>query len=109
MDTFHKVKNHHPFEIDAIVVLPDHLHAIWTLLKNDTDYAIRWMLIKSSFSRHLPTDERRNRSRILRDERGIWQRRYWEHLIRDEKDFTKHIEYIYTTNRLKMNFNSKSP
>ena len=94
-DTFHQVKSCHPFEIDAIVVFPDHLHAICTLPNPDTDYATRWMLIKSSFSRHLPTNERRNRSRILRDESGIWQKRYWEHFIRDEADFTKHVEYVY--------------
>jgi putative transposase len=53
------------------------------------------MLIKSGFSRKIPFGERRNRSRILRHERGIWQRRYWEHLIRNEEDFIRHIEYIH--------------
>ena len=94
-DTFRKVKYRHQFKIDAIVVLPEHLHAIWTLPKDDTDYATRWMLIKSNFSRNIPKGERRNISRILRHERGIWQRRYWEHLIRDEEDFIRHIEYIH--------------
>ncbi len=94
-ETFRQVKSRHPFKIDAIVILPDHLHAIWTLPTNETDYATRWMLIKSGFSRKIPFGERRNRSRILRHERGIWQRRYWEHLIRNEEDFIRHIEYIH--------------
>ncbi|MEK8015656.1 MAG: transposase [Candidatus Parabeggiatoa sp.] len=94
-DTFRQVKSRHPFKIDAIVVLPEHLHAIWTLPKDDSDYATRWMLIKSNFSRNVPKGERRNMSRISRHERGIWQRRYWEHMIRDEEDFIRHIEYIH--------------
>jgi putative transposase len=94
-ETFRQVKSRHPFKIDAIVILPDHLHAIWTLPTNETDYATRWMLIKSGFSRNIPFGERRNRSRILRHERGIWQRRYWEHLIINEEDFIRHIEYIH--------------
>jgi putative transposase len=65
------VKCRHPFKINAIVILPDHLHAIWTLPTNETDYATRWMLIKSG-SRQMPTGERRHLSRILRHERGIW-------------------------------------
>jgi len=78
-----KVKTHHPFILDAFVVLPDHLHAIWTLPENDNDFAKRWMLIKAGFSRQLPKNEIINKSRLKKGERGIWQRRYWEHLIRD--------------------------
>lgn len=89
------VKQRHPFHIDAFVVLPDHLHAIWTLPGHDADFSTRWMLIKAGFSRHIAKDEHRNASRISKGERGIWQRRYWEHLIRDEGDFERHVDYIH--------------
>jgi len=84
-----------PFRIDAIVVLPDHLHCIWTLPHDDKDFATRWAHVKSAFSRALPQTHRRNGSQILRREKGIWQRRYWEHLIRDEADFRSHIDYVH--------------
>ena len=90
-----KVKQAHPFNIDAMVVLPEHLHCIWTLPQDDADYGMRWGLIKAGFSRLIPTDERCSKSRIKRGERGIWQRRFWEHLIRDEKDFARHVDYIH--------------
>jgi putative transposase len=86
---------HHPFTIEAMVVLPDHLHAVWTLPDGDANYATRWRLIKSAFSRGLATDERISESRAARGERGIWQRRYWEHTIRDENDFSRHVDYIH--------------
>lgn len=89
------VKQRHPFHIDAFVVLPDHLHAIWTLPPDDADFATRWMLIKSGFSRRVAINERRSASRISKGERGIWQRRYWEHLIRDDADFERHVDYIH--------------
>ena len=94
-DVFRKVKRTHPFVIDAIVILPEHLHCIWTLPSGDTAYAKRWGLIKAGFSRAIPTTERRSVSRVKRGERGIWQRRYWEHLIRDEQDFKHHVDYIH--------------
>jgi REP-associated tyrosine transposase len=78
-----------------MVVLPDHLHAVWTLPENDPDFAMRWRLIKSAFSRSLVAGERISRSRIAKGERGIWQRRYWEHTIRDENDFARHMDYIH--------------
>ena len=90
-----KVKKQHPFKLDAMVVLPEHLHALLTLPQKDNDFATRWMLIKAGFSRQLPKLERINDSRKAKGERGIWQRRYWEHLIRDEKDFAKHVDYIH--------------
>ncbi|MCI5146354.1 MAG: transposase, partial [Candidatus Electrothrix sp. AR3] len=83
-----KVLTDHPFHIDAMVVLPDHLHAVWTLPEGDADFSIRWALIKAGLSRCIPAEERRSQSRITKGERGIWQRRFWEHLIRDEKDYT---------------------
>ena len=90
-----KVKKRHPFHLDAMVVMPDHLHVLMTLPKNDNDFAKRWMLIKSAFSRQLPITERINKSRMHKGERGIWQRRYWEHLIRDDKDYERHVDYIH--------------
>ena len=92
-----KVKQQHPFDIDAMVVLPDHVHTMWTLPKGDADYPKRWMLMKSEFSRRIPKGEYRRKSRINKGERGIWQRRYWEHLIRDERDYEQHVNYIHYT------------
>lgn len=89
------VKKAHPFHIDAMVILPDHLHALWTLPEWDADFAMRWALIKAGFSRQLPGGERRNKSRVSKGERGIWQRRYWEHLIRDDSNRARHVDYIH--------------
>jgi REP element-mobilizing transposase RayT len=81
--SFALVRRRHPFHIEAIVILPDHLHYLWRLPDGDADNAIRWGLIKAGFSRALPGDERISASRRSRGERGIWQRRFWEHQIRD--------------------------
>ncbi|MCW8854086.1 MAG: transposase [Gammaproteobacteria bacterium] len=94
-DVMNKVMKQHPFKVDAMVVLPDHLHAMWTLPLGDKDYPVRWMLIKSGFSRQMMKGERRSASRIKKAERGIWQRRYWEHLIRDDRDYEHHVNYIH--------------
>ena len=94
-ESIRRVKVPHPFEIDAMVVLPDHLHAIWTLPSDDADFATRWALIKAGFSRRLPKIEQISESRKSKGERGIWQRRYWEHLIRDDEDFVHHVDYIH--------------
>lgn len=94
-DVFRQVRNRHPFMIEGMVVLPDHLHCLWTLPPDDTDFARRWALIKAGFSRSLPAGEFRSPSRRARGERGIWQRRYWEHRIRDEADFAWHLDYIH--------------
>jgi putative transposase len=85
----------HLFAIDAFVVLPDHLHAVWTLPPDDCDFSTRWRLIKSRFAKALPKQERLSAIRVARGERGIWQRRFWEHLIRDEPDYARHVEYCY--------------
>ncbi|MBW7963953.1 REP-associated tyrosine transposase [Bradyrhizobium sp. BR 10261] len=85
----------HPFDIDAFVVLPDHLHAIWKLPPGDADFSVRWRLIKTRFAKALPANERLSAVRAARNERGIWQRRFWEHLIRDEADYARHVEYCY--------------
>lgn len=84
-----------PFEMLAIVVLSDHLHCIWRLPIDDADNANRWAHIKASFSRRLPRDEGRTGRRIVCRERGIWQRRYWEHLILDDDDLRRHTDYIH--------------
>ena len=89
------VRQAHPFEIVAMVVLPEHIHAIWHLPEGDTDYPLRWSQIKAGFSRKLPPGEVVTPSRAAKRERGIWQRRYWEHRIRDETDLARHIDYIH--------------
>jgi putative transposase len=85
----------HPVTMDAIVILPEHLHCIWQLPPDDEAYPTRWRLIKAHFSRLLESGEYRSRSRVRKGERGIWQRRYWEHLIRDEQDYARHVDYIH--------------
>jgi putative transposase len=90
-----RTRNRFPFHIDAFVVLPDHMHAVWTLPPDDSDFSLRWRLIKQHFARSLPRDEPISRVRRARGERGIWQRRFWEHLIRDDEDYRRHIEYCY--------------
>jgi putative transposase len=92
---FRSVRAQYPFKIEAAVILPDHLHAIWTLPEQDADFAMRWRLIKSAFSRGLPRGERISTSRVSKGERGIWQRRYWEHTLRDQEDFSRHLDYIH--------------
>jgi putative transposase len=89
------VKQRHPFHIDAWVVLPDHLHALWTLPPGDVDYSTRWALIKANFSRLIAHGEPVAASRLRKGERGIWQRRFWEHRIRDDDDFARHVDYIH--------------
>ena len=84
-----------PFATNAICILPDHLHAIWTLPPGDADFARRWSQIKSGFSRGLPPAQLRSRSQVQRREAGIWQRRFWEHAIRDDADFERHVDYIH--------------
>lgn len=89
------VRQRHPFEIVAWIVLPDHIHAIWTLPPDDSDFATRWALIKAGFSRRVAATEDISASRAKKGERGIWQRRFWEHLIRDEDDLAHHVDYIH--------------
>ena len=90
-----KVKQSHPFTALAMVVLPEHLHALWRLPPGDADFPLRWSLIKSGFSRRLVKSERIRASRKTKRERGIRQRRYWEHQIRDERDLARHVDYIH--------------
>ena len=85
----------HPFVIHAWVVLPEHLHCILELPSDDHDFALRWKLIKRRFSESVPNTEYRSEVRRRRRERGIWQRRYWEHVIRDELDYRTHMDYVH--------------
>jgi putative transposase len=83
-----------PFVIDAIVILPEHLHTVWTLPPGDTDYSGRWRAIKSRFTRALhkagkPVPRHAN------GEHALWQRRFWEHTLRDEQDRDRHVDYIH--------------
>jgi putative transposase len=89
------VRARHPFHIHGWVVLPDHLHCVIELPSNDTDFATRWRLIKMNFSKSMPKGERLSRVRVARGERGIWQRRYWEHLIRNDADMQAHMDYVH--------------
>ncbi|RKU16658.1 transposase [Candidatus Poribacteria bacterium] len=94
---FQYTMQRHPMKIDAFVLLPDHLHSIWTLPDDDHNFSMRWRLIKSYFSRHCQGkyDGIVSTSRRDKQERAFWQRRFWEHVIRDDKDFVNHIEYIH--------------
>lgn len=84
-----------PFRIDAWVVLPDHMHAIWTLPPDDTDYSVHWKAIKIAFAKALPKTECLSPARSAKGERGIWQRRFWEHTIRNEQDYAVHVDYVH--------------
>ncbi len=96
-DAFEYTALRMPFSVIAFVILPDHMHYIWTLPEDSADYSTRWRLIKSHFTRARPgnlnfleTDSRKNKK-----ERNVWQRRFWEHLIRNDDDLTRHLEYIH--------------
>lgn len=94
-----KARATHPFTIDAWVLLPDHLHCVWTLPEGDRNFSIRWGLIKTGFSKRAKElfhrEEWLNESRQRHQESTIWQRRSWEHEIRDENDFRRHLDYIH--------------
>jgi putative transposase len=90
-----KVETSHPFKTLAVCILPEHLHAIWQLPPGDEDFSLRWRLIKSLFSRGLPQAEHRSANKIKHRESGLWQRRFWEHLIRNEQDLQRQVDYIH--------------
>jgi putative transposase len=94
-DAVHQTKQRAQFHIDAWVVLPEHMHCIWTLPDGDSDFSSRWQAIKTAFSREIPPGEYRSASRASKNERGIWQRRFWEHTVRDEQDYAAHMDYIH--------------
>ena len=89
------VQKQYPFETVAVCVLPNHIHAIWTLPPDDADYSLRWRLIKTKFSAHFPHAENLSASKQRRHERGIWQRRFYEHTVRDETDLQRCANYIH--------------
>ena len=93
--SFAAVRQRRPFTVEAIVILPDHLHCIWTLPAGDADFSSRWRDIKARFSAQIPRWERLSARRLQKGERGIWQRRFWEHVIRDECDYERHVNYIH--------------
>ena len=92
---FAEVKQKHPFDIVAVCILPEHLHLLMALPENDCNYPTRLRLIKTKFSKALPKTETLTVSRSKKKERGIWQRRYWEHEIRNQQDLNAHIDYIH--------------
>ena len=98
-DAFRNVRKSLPFEMVAIVLLPDHLHAVWELPSGDDDYATRWRLIKTRFTKHWLAsggDEGTvSASREDKNERGVWQRRYYEHACRDERDLKRFVDYVH--------------
>jgi putative transposase len=96
MDCLDKIMRTHPFEINASVILPDHLHMIWTFPGHDCDFSTRWNLIKGNFSRGFKDSEViSTKSRLKKRERAVWQRRFWEHLIRDQNDYNDLCDYIH--------------
>jgi putative transposase len=92
-------RHHRPFTLDAIVLLPDHLHLLITLPDDDTDYSTRLSVIKSDFTRHYLAagghEQPRSPSRLRQEYRGVWQRRFWEHTIADPDDLHNHLDYIH--------------
>ncbi|MFN9341882.1 MAG: REP-associated tyrosine transposase [Planctomycetota bacterium] len=94
-----KTRSRRAFEIVAIVLLPDHWHTVWTLPQGDANYSIRWMRIKEEFSKHWlaegGTELKQSSSRVKHRQRGIWQKRYWEHTVRDEDDLKRCVDYIH--------------
>ena len=90
-----RTRNERPFRIDAWVVLPDHMYCVITLPEGDSDFSSRTKAIKTRFVRSLPPNEHRSSVRVARGERGIWQRRFWEHAIRDQHDYARHLDYVH--------------
>jgi len=93
------VRDRRPFELVAQCLLPDHIHCLWRLPPEDADFSTRWASIKAIFTREYlrsgGKDGTRNPSHVHRREAAIWQRRFWEHLIRDERDLSRHLDYIH--------------
>ena len=93
------VRIRRPFSIDAWVLLPDHIHCIWTLPEGVSDFSLRWSLIKSGFSKKtkalFKVDEWMNDSKLKRRESTVWQRRFWEHQVRDDEEYRVYTDYIH--------------
>ena len=91
---FRHARRRYPFTVEAIVVLPDHLHTLWRLPPGDDDFSTRWLLIKRYFSSGVPSGKI-SASMASKREKGVWQRRFWEHCIRDDDDWRQHLDYIH--------------
>lgn len=89
------VRSEQPFVVEAWVVLPDHMHTIWTLPADDSDYSGRWKAIKTRFTKSVGQIGPRSASKIAKGEAGLWQRRFWDHHIRDQADFGTHLRYCW--------------
>ena len=92
---FELVRTRHPFRMVAFCVLPEHMHTVWQLPQDDVQYGLRLGMIKRAFSSGLPSAAGRSASKIAKREKGLWQRRFWEHQIRDETDLQRHVDYIH--------------
>ncbi|MDF1871463.1 transposase [Vannielia sp.] len=90
-----EVARKRPFATEAIVILPDHLHAIWRLPEGDADFSTRWKEIKAGFSKRFGARRPRSGSKRAKGEVGVWQRRFWEHVIRDPADMAAHMAYCW--------------
>lgn len=90
-----QVRRDYPFGIHGWVLLPDHLHCLWQLPAGDANFGRRWSLIKRLTSQAVPSAQGVSLSRRLRREAGLWQRRFWEHRIRDEEDYRRHMDYLH--------------
>ena len=99
-EAINETRTRWPFAVDAWVLLPDHLHCIWTLPDGDVEYSTRWGRIKSGFSKRINSlgvmpDSQRSASRQKRRESAYWQRRFWEHEIKSQRDYNAHMDYIH--------------
>ena len=98
-ESFAKMRRNRPFEINAMVLLPDHLHTIWTLPPGDADFSTRWSMVKRLFTQAWLTESGGEQivssSQARRRRRGVWQRRFWEHVVRHEQDYIQHCDYIH--------------
>jgi len=98
-EAIRRTQSQYPYESVAFCLLPEHLHCLWKLPADDADFSIRWSLIKGLFTRgyrrHPGSRVRVTPSRARKGEACIWQRRFWEHRIRDEHDLQKHVDYIH--------------
>nr|WP_308185397.1 transposase [Neisseria polysaccharea] len=90
------VQKQYPFETVAVCVLPNHIHAIWTLPPDDADYSLLRRLIKTKFSAYSPHTKNLSAGKQRRNERGIWQRHFYEHTVRDETDLQHRADYIHS-------------
>ena len=99
LEAVNHVMNFHPFSTEAYCILPDHIHLLWRMPEEDANYSTRISEIKKRFSKEFcakyPSIVKRNEFQVNRGESGVWQRRFWEHYIRDETDLNNHINYIH--------------